>query len=407
MKKLYFTLLISLLVKTTIFSQTAPITFSLPTTKFCPGQIFPLEFTFDPTLAGHTFQVQLSNSSGSFDSGVSVLGNGTSSPISCTMISTSTTSTSLYKVRIIDSTVSTNISEESVRVVNYPLSSSFIYIADTLDNVYANLTLCIGSRQKFFTKLNASDSYGATYQWKNSSNPSTILGTQYKYIVNQSGYYTVTFSKPGCASATSSSLQISYSSTISPTFSYAGELHCIGTTVPAKTSYNSETVVYEWRKDGIIMPNVTSGKYDITTSGIYNLRVRDQNCSYSSEAPIKFSNNVPIQIIGKDTVEICNGSSVTLSADANLLTGNTIEWFRDGQSISPNNRFLSTFTTATPGVYTVKLKEGNCASVSNPVTIKTVLSFNPVIKSNLETTTCVISPILTSDIPFNFNGQIQ
>ena len=187
-----------LIVLTKSFSQ---ITFSLPTTKFCPGQIFPVSFTFDPSLAGHTFQVQLSNSSGSFSSGTTSLGTGMSSPISATMISTTTSSTSLYKIRILDNTTPANFSNESAVISNNSLSSSMIfYPIDTLGNSNSSTTLCTGSSLKLFTNLTLHDGYGAMYQWKNTSNPSVILGTQYKYIVNQTGNYLITVNKPGAVS---------------------------------------------------------------------------------------------------------------------------------------------------------------------------------------------------------------
>jgi hypothetical protein len=409
MRKLYITLVISFLVQSTIFSQTAPISFSLPTTKFCSGQIFPISFTNDPSLDGHTFQVQLSNSSGSFASGVSVLGSGTSSPISCTMISLSTTSSSLYKVRISDVTSPTNISNESATIINNTLSSSMIfYPIDTLGNSNFSTTLCTGSSLKLFTNTTLHDNYGAIYEWKNTTNPSIILSTQYKLIVNQAGNYQVKVSKNGCVSGTSPSTGVAYSSSISTFLPFPGELHCAGSTVSLKSSYNSESVVYEWRKDGAIIPNATFGKYDATTSGLYTLNIMDNTCQHSSSAPMVFGNNIPIQFSSLiDTIEVCNGSSTTLTVTANFVAGNTTEWFRNGQSISPNGQFLRTLTTPIAGVYTVKIKEGVCSSIASPIVIKTVTILNPKIKSSLETTNCVISSQLLSDIPSNFNGQIQ
>jgi trimeric autotransporter adhesin len=410
MRKLLTTLVILVLAKTAIFSQTAPITFSLPTTKFCPGQIFPIEFTFDPTLAGHTFQVQLSNSSGSFSSGVSVLGTGTSSPIACTMISTTISSPSSYKVRILDNTAPTNFSDESPTITNNTLNSSMIwYPLDTLGNSNFSTTLCTGSSLKLFTNMLLHDDYGATYSWKNTSNPSVTLGTQYKYIVNQAGNYTVTVNKMGCSMGTNPSIGISYSSTISSFLAYPGELHCTGVTIPIKPTYNSESVIYEWKKDGVIIAN--TGKYDVTSSGIYSLKITDNTCQITHTSVFNFSNSVPIQIASlSDTIEICNGSTAYLYNNANFITGNTTQWYRDGQLISPQpqNTFTRSFGTSIAGTYTVKLTEGNCSAISNPVVLKSVNSFTkPTFSVNLEDTTCVIFPILKANVYDYFSGQIQ
>ena len=408
MRKFYVTLVISILVQSTIFSQTAPISFSLPTTKFCPGQIFPISFTNDPSLNGHTFQVQLSNSSGSFASGVSVLGSGTSSPISCTMNTPSNTSTSFYKVRIIDDTAPANVSNESATITNNSLSNSNYYILDTLGGGYANLTLCTGSSQKFFASLTQHDSYGATYEWRNTSAPSTVLGTQYKLIASQSGYYTVTIAKPGCSSASSYALNLSYSSSIYPNLPFPGEVHCLGSTVELKSTYNSETVVYEWKKDGVVIPNNT-GKLNVTTSGEYSVKVIDNSCQYTSGTRLNFGNNVPIQINSiSDTIEICNGSTGYLYISANFIPGNTTQWYKDGQLISPQpqNTFTRSYGTPLSGTYTVKLTEGNCNAMSNPVVLKAVTNFSkPTFTVSLEDTTCIVFPVLKANIPDSFTGQ--
>lgn len=409
MRKFYITLVILLLVQTTIFSQTSPIAFGLPTTKFCPGQIFPISFTNDPSLDGHTFQVQLSNLSGSFTSGISVLGSGTSSPISCTMISALTNPSTLRKVRIIDITSPTNISSTSDVISNVFLSSSMNrYPVDTLGNSNFSSTLCTGSSLKLFTNMESHDGYGATYSWKNTSNPSVELGIQNKYIVNQAGNYSVTVNKTGCNSGTSLLTQINYSSTISPFLPFPGEVHCAGIIIPIKPTYHSETVTYEWTKDGIVVAN--TGKYDVASSGSYSVKITDNTCQSTKTVNFTLGNNVPIQFDAiNDTIEICSGATSTITINASFISGNTIEWFRDGQSVSPNNSYLTSLNTSIAGIYTVKLKEGNCTTFSNPVVVKSVTSFSkPVFILDKENTTCVINPSLTTYALQGLNlGQVQ
>ena len=342
MKKIYFSVALMLIILTKSFSQ---ITFSLPTTKFCPGQIFPVSFTFDPSLAGHTFQVQLSNSSGSFSSGTTSLGTGTSSPISATMISATTSLSSLYKIRILDDTDPSNFSNESSTITNNTLSNSLTYILDTLGVNTYSVTLCTGSSQKLFASMSNHDNYGAMYEWKKSS---TIVGTQYKLIANQAGYYTVTIAKLGCASATSYGLNLSYSSSITTYLPFPGEVHCAGSTIELKSTYNSESVVYEWKKNGVVIPNNT-GKLNVTTSGDYDVKVIDNTCQYTSGTHLTFSNNIPIQIkTTSDTVEICNGSTGYLYIDANFIAGNITQWYRNGQLISPQPQNTFTRSIGTP-----------------------------------------------------------
>ena len=162
-------------------------------------------------------------------------------------------------------------------------------------------------------------------------------------------------------------------------------------------------------KNGVVVAN--TGIYDVTTSGSYSVKIIDNTCQSTSFASFLFGNNVPVQISSaSDTIEVCNGSSATLYISANNVAGNFTQWYRDGVLISPQpqNVFLSSFTTPTGGNYTVKLTEGSCSSISNPVYLKTVSSFSkPTFSVNTENTTCVISPTYTANTSFSFNGQIR
>ena len=403
MKKIYLSTALMLIVLIRSFSQ---ITFSLPTTKFCPGQIFPVSFTFDPSLAGHTFQVQLSDASGSFTSGVSVLGSGTSSPISCSMISNLTTyGLYQYKIRLVDFVVMSNISRESDIISVNNLEGYLFVLTDSLGS-NENTNFCTGSIVKLFPYLLYFDEYAISYQWRKTSSPSLIISTQNSAVINQAGDYNFTISKPGCANGVSLTNTITYSSTIRSYVPYSGDVHCTGSTLPLIPSYVSQTVSYEWKKDGTIIS--TNRRVDATSSGNYSVKVTDKTCQTTSNAPLIFGNNVPAQINNlTDTLEVCFGSSVNLLANVNFIDGNTVEWFRNGLSVSPSNQFQSVLSTSIEGIYTAKFKEGVCTTVTNPIILKGVSSFTPKITSDLENTFCVVSPNLTVDAPLNFTGQIQ
>jgi trimeric autotransporter adhesin len=412
MKKIYFPIALIFIILTKSFAQ---ITFSLPTTKFCPGQIFPVEFTFDPSLAGHTFQVQLSNSSGSFASGVSILGSGTISPISCTMTSFSTTSTSLYKIRIIDLTSPTNVSVVNDIVTINALSSSLSsYPMDTLGNITSSATICTGSSLKLFANTSLHDNYGSTYEWKKTSNSTIVISTAPSFIVTQADGYNVKLSKPGCTSRTTSSSVITFSSSILSAVSviFPGTLNCIGSTKLLRTTYYSDFATYEWKKNGTVINGETGKNLIITTSGYYNVKVIDKTCQGTGgTGDIIFGNNIDVQIESNtDTVKICTGSTHTFIARYAFNNGNTIEWFKDGVSIAPAaphtfaNRFYS---TTNEGVYTYRLTEGTCSVMSSPIVLKNVTSFSPKIIRDSENTTCVNPTTLKVELPQLFSGSYQ
>jgi hypothetical protein len=397
-----------LLCFTTTFGQTSLITITLPTTRFCPGQIFSVNYLRDASLAGHSFSVQLSNSSGLFTSGTTILGTGTTSPISSTMINVSTTSTNLYKIRVIDNTAPTNFSANSATIVINTLSSSVTTPLDTANFYIYSKTLCTGSSLKLFSNTNLHGVSGMTYEWRKASTPTVVLGTSYKYIANQADSYTVTVSKPGCVSATSPASTITFSSTITANVYYPGELHCTGSIVTLESPYNSETSTYEWKKDGVIISGITTSSYDVTTSGNYALKVTDNSCLANSNAIITFGNNLAPQINSKsDTIEICSGSSQTLISNNNYVTGNKQQWFRDGVSISSPTAYTESVTASLPGTYTIKLMEGTCSSVSNPVVVKSVTSFKPSFTKDTENTTCVNATLLRANVSTGYNGQFQ
>ena len=84
---------------------------TIPTGSMCPGSgvSFNVDFsTSGPAFnVGNTFSLELSNSSGTFTSGTTIIGTGTSSPIVGT-IPTGTAAGSSYKVRVIGSSPVTN-----------------------------------------------------------------------------------------------------------------------------------------------------------------------------------------------------------------------------------------------------------------------------------------------------------
>jgi hypothetical protein len=414
MRKFYFTLLISILVQTTIFSQTAPISFSLPTTKFCPGQIFPISFTNDPSLDGHTFQVQLSNSSGSFSSGVSILGSGTSKPISCTMVGTTTLSTSLYKIRIIDNTSPNNISNESITITIISLSTLSTSL-DAVGNFVQNVTLCTSSNNtrsplRLYANHRFHNSYGTTYEWKNTLNPSVILGSDSTFIVNTQGNYTVNISKSGCGNKTSGVSIVNYATQISGSIQFPGDKHCTGSIIRIKTPYYTETATYQWKKDGTDIFQATSSAFDATVSGIYTVKVVDLTCNSTIGVGLTFSKSISAQIdSATDTISICNGSEYPFLASYPLIANNKIQWYVNGDSLTSMNDFAANrfFYASSQGAYTFKLKEGDCAVFSNPIYLKLVTSLKPIVNKNTENTTCLTSTTLSTSVPGFFSGQYQ
>lgn len=80
----------------------APTGLTLPMT-ICPGTTLSVGFTTTGSFnGGNVFQVQLSSVSGSFGAGTTIIGSGSTSPISATVAITTTNSTG-YRIRVVSS----------------------------------------------------------------------------------------------------------------------------------------------------------------------------------------------------------------------------------------------------------------------------------------------------------------
>jgi hypothetical protein len=95
------------------FGAKAQTTISAPTTTpslpftICAGSSFPVSFTTTGTFnVSNQFQVQLSNSTGSFLSGTVIIGTGSASPISC-LVRISTGAGTQYRIRVLGTSPST------------------------------------------------------------------------------------------------------------------------------------------------------------------------------------------------------------------------------------------------------------------------------------------------------------
>jgi hypothetical protein len=347
----------------------ANITLSnLSNTTFCAGGSGSLGFS--PAISGHTYAVQISDSNGSFGTSPTIIGTSQISPVTfSTPSGYSSGTTSTYVLRVVDLDDIANVSAPSAVIYFNALTVS----AETIiGKTYSYV--CSGSSLKMYAKLNFPDNNDVVYEWKKDGN---IIGASTStYTGNQTGVYSVKATKSGCGVSTSNKFDF-YSTTNPQTFyNYLDQYQCAGSTVSLKADYASESAVYVWRKDGVIISNPTPASIlNITQSGNYSLTTTDANCTNggsSNSRSLTFSSIIPTSINsnGKDTLTSCQNYSTYLSHNGGSESNPvyTYQWLKDGIAVANENRYY-TFVY-TEGLYSLKVTQGVCSSVSQGVYVK-------------------------------------
>lgn len=337
---------------------------SLSSTNFCTGQTGTISFT-PPAGLSTTYAVQLSYSDGTFSTNPTVLGTGSSSPITFTLPSGNSGTTSNYKLRVIDTQNLTRLSSPSAVIYINALTATAQSITESS---YASI--CQGSSIKIYSKLNKADNGDVIYEWQ-KDNVVISGATSATYTTNQVGSYKVKATKIGCGVSTSSAMTIGLTNTSGGIYNYFTQYQCAGTSIVLKAAYNSENATFNWQKDNVTLPNQTSS-LTVSESGQYTLRIIDPNCSsnYTSVSSYIFGGIIPSVLNVSDTVTICSGYGTFLSInDSNNSNGYTFQWKKDGEPLAEGKNYY--YNTSTPGIYTLQITQGNCTTTSKPIVVKT------------------------------------
>ena len=130
--------------------------------------------------------------------------------------------------------------------------------------------------------------------------------------------------------------------------------------------------IYEWTRDGKIVPELKDATYDMDVSGVYKVTIKDTVCLYSG-----ISNEIKVTIRQLPTAEItapksifCDGEKTTIASKTN---GIFFQWQKDGKDIS--NATTGIYEVSQAGNYRVGVRDDKCPQVgySNIYTIITKL----------------------------------
>ena len=128
--------------------------------------------------------------------------------------------------------------------------------------------------------------------------------------------------------------------------------------------------IYEWTRDGKIVPELKDNVYDMGVSGTYKVTIKDTVCQYAG-----ISNEIKLTIRSLPTAQIsapkstfCEGEKATIASNSN---GTYFQWQKDGKDIP--NAMTGIYEVSQAGDYRVGVRDDKCPQVgySNIYTVIT------------------------------------
>jgi len=254
---------------------------------------------------------------------------------------------------------------------NSKISAPVTVTGAALSTLSGNVTISPSANVTTGMELTAAYSGSETvdYQWKNGA--ANVGENSAKYTPIEAGIYTVTLRASGYISKTSAPVTVTVivlpdlpgNVTISP----SGEVNA-GTELTAAYS-GSETVSYQWKRNGTAVPGATSIKYTPTEGGSYTVTLSAAGYNSKTSAAV----TVPLP-------PLAGTVSITGSADAGQpLTANTAslggsgtisyQWKRGANDIGTNSSVYFVQAADIGSTITVSVtRSGNLGSVTSAPT---------------------------------------
>ncbi len=321
LNKYFFCFLILVSTLTTIvYGQTiAPQI--LPFDKICAGTFNEFDATFNHSgfPAGTTFEVQLSDNTGSF-----------TNPISTTIVSSTDITASQKKITF---AVPTTLKGSDVYKLRVKSSTGFIS-----SNFFVKDAVNVGGTLTYF--------------------PAYYKPYEESFFINN---------KQATASiCTGGSVTLAIDNSTP--------------TIPNSSPVNYSSIKYKWYKDNVVVSGATSSSLIAKSAGVYYVMLdygtcTDSNFRSNSVTVTQSSGGTSASVVSSLGNPFCSaGGATTLGLGS--VTGNTYQWYKDNVKI--NGATTKTLLANQEGFYSVFVDFGGCSSTFtiDLKELKTVSSIN-------------------------------
>lgn len=339
-------------IDSVVVKQNDSVRFFLADTLFCAGDTFTVSYNVadpNPFGTGNVFTAELSDPTGSFASGTTVIGSVVSTmtgSIHCTIPWTISAGTK-YRVRILASNPSytSHISTKDIAIGIRP---------ENLNLSVVNTPLCVGDE----ISINVSSSTpGVDYKWSGPSGYSAVSSSMAIPIANIShnGHYVVTASVFHCMST--DSIEVSVSLYPSVNISSNSPV-CVDSALQLAATADIPGVTYTWTGSSDFHNNnaiVSIPNSSISNAGTYYLTANNNGCEVKKSVTVEV---IDIKFdLGADTT-LCKGETITLGA---TVPGANYLW-QDGST-------GSAFTVTEKGTYRLEISHPACGGTGDDVDI--------------------------------------
>ncbi len=341
--------------------------------KICAGSFngFDATFNYSGFPSGTTFEVQLSDSSGSF-----------TTPIGTTIVSTTDVTASQKKIRfavpptLIGSEnyklrVKSSTGFFSVSFLNNASNASFAVYFKSFENSFSinkkenTATLCAGGSMAILVDNTTAPEL--KYKWY-KDNVLIAGATTSSLTVSNVGVYYTELDYGSCSDSNFSSNRVSVSQASTVTASIASSLGNPFCSLNSSTTLSTQKGnAYQWYKDNMVIAGATKQTFETNQIGNYGVTVSFGGCESKAILDLKtitikgtLNEISPISISKGDT------KTITVSTD---VVGPTYIWFKNDSQIA--NATTSSLDVNDEGLYKVKLTHPSCpVSYEIPFEIK-------------------------------------
>ncbi|WP_299460544.1 fibronectin type III domain-containing protein [uncultured Microscilla sp.] len=136
---------------------------------------------------------------------------------------------------------------------------------------------------------------------------------------------------------------------------------CSGKTSLLRVNTNVTDAVYQWKRNGINIPNANLPVYNADRTGEYDCQIIAGDCRKQSSVPV-----VVIVSSGFD-VNIRTTDSLTQSMTTSIQGAQSYQWYHDYQPLK--DAIASTYQPTQDGSYFVVVTNNDCSVTSNLITV--------------------------------------